>query len=70
MNRIQFSYKRTVPMMGGQCRTLCPGGGECVCNNEHDHRLHICKDPGCYCHSRERYDGLKAYSGVDGGQQS
>ena len=37
----------------GVCRAQCPGGNRCQCIGVH--RLHICSNPKCYCHTRERY---------------
>ena len=37
----------------GVCRAQCPGGNRCQCIGVH--KLHICTDPKCYCHTRERY---------------
>ena len=53
---------RTLPVDGPapktfkSCKKICPGGNECKCNEDVDHVLHICTDPRCYCHSRERYE--------------
>lgn len=38
------------------CRRLCPHGQPCGCRGDVHHVLHICKYPGCACHSRERYE--------------
>ena len=37
----------------GVCRAQCPGGNRCQCIGVH--KLHICTDPKCYCHTQERY---------------
>lgn len=43
----------------GYCKAKCPGGAKCRCT-AHPHALHICSDPGCPCHSADRYDGTLA----------
>lgn len=44
------------------CRRICPGGEDCCLNGQVPHDLHICDDPSCRCHSRERYmQDRKAY---------
>lgn len=57
MNRIIVKTKVSTPLSGGQCRHNCPGGSRCNCNAAIYHKLHICHDQDCVCHSRERYDG-------------
>jgi hypothetical protein len=37
------------------CRHQAPCGHRCCCNANRPHHLHICAQPGCYCHSRHRY---------------
>ena len=41
----------------GVCRSQCPGGNRCECIGVHE--LHICSNPACYCHTRERYQGKR-----------
>ena len=43
---------------GGFCGRRCPAGRKCVCNPL-PHALHICGDPHCMCHSRERYEARR-----------
>ena len=41
------------------CNELCTGGKLCYCQDMFgkQHSMHICSDPDCRCHSRERYEG-------------
>lgn len=45
------------------CDELCIGGNSCCCIYKTEpiveHVYHICNDPKCICHSRERYEGVK-----------
>lgn len=43
----------------GGCRAKAPCGGRCCCEGSVKHTLHICKEPDCMCHSRERYEERK-----------
>jgi len=38
------------------CRQHCPGGTQCCLNANVPHTLHICGNPHCTCHYRERYE--------------
>lgn len=38
------------------CGHRCPGGGRCCLNADVNHALHICSNPRCVCHYRERYE--------------
>jgi hypothetical protein len=42
-------------MAEGSCRKRCPGGNKCKCS-EHPHHFCICADPGCPCHTQQRYE--------------
>lgn len=54
-----MSYQSEDRPRGWPCRQKCPEGSPCCCMtwSGSTHRLHICRNPGCACHSRERYDG-------------
>jgi len=39
------------------CHKNCPGAEPCCLNAGVPHTLHICSNPRCICHYRERYDG-------------
>lgn len=41
-----------------RCAHNCPGGSHCDLDSTVPHTLHICRDPHCPCHSRERYEGV------------
>lgn len=47
-------------LLGGDgftpCNEVCPGGRDCCCDQYTAHRLHICTDPDCYCHTEKRYE--------------
>lgn len=43
-----------------QCSERCLGGNKCVCVAGIAHVLHVCRNPECYCHSRESYDRVLA----------
>lgn len=45
------------PASAGSCKKKCPGGYQCNCDSNIDHALHICKNPDCWCHSLDRYEG-------------
>lgn len=47
----------------GGCRAKAPCGHRC-CEGSVKHTLHICKEPDCLCHSRERYERKDAGSEV------
>lgn len=57
MNRVKRSRFQGVT----GCSSLCPEGKLCNCEDPvySSHELHICSDPECRCHSRERYEGPK-----------
>ena len=38
-----------------KCTHKCPGGRECTCNGMILHEHHICRTPGCACHTAEAY---------------
>lgn len=40
------------------CSEQCPGGRPCNCQMWYgsNHTHHICYDPECFCHSRERWE--------------
>lgn len=40
----------------GTCRRKCPGDRACVCDSNIYHRLHICRNERCFCHSKSRYE--------------
>lgn len=50
------NWKRTQP----DCRKRCPGGTACCLDSNVYHRLHICQDPACICHSQTRYTAVRA----------
>lgn len=52
---------RTVATSGG-CRAKAPCGHRCCCEGSVRHELHICKEPDCLCHSRQRYEQAKEVS--------
>lgn len=39
------------------CARHCPGGNRCCCDSSVYHKLHICDNGKCPCHSRARYEG-------------
>jgi hypothetical protein len=39
------------------CKFKPPCGERCCLDPDVDHELHICRNPSCLCHSRERYEG-------------
>ena len=43
------------------CKEVCPGGNLCYCEDAFlkSHELHVCSNPECRCHSRERYEKPK-----------
>lgn len=47
---------RTKARVPGQCERNAPCGQRCCCEREIVHVYHICRQEGCYCHSRERYE--------------
>lgn len=42
-----------------KCPDPCPDGEPCCLNHTVEHVLHMCKDPGCPCHSQHRYEREK-----------
>lgn len=42
-----------------RCAHECPGGCPCKLRSDVQHTLHICSDPECVCHSRQRYEEAK-----------
>ncbi len=50
MNRIDQS------LAGDRCLKKCPNGNRCTCTRLPEHAYHICHDPNCICHSKERYE--------------
>lgn len=39
-----------------RCRRMCTGGYQCTCRSDIRHMLHVCSNPRCICHARERYE--------------
>lgn len=60
---IQIARTGLVPQTPGSqrgtCKNKCPGGYMCNCNQFGNHQLHICQNPGCWCHSQDRYEGRR-----------
>lgn len=55
-----MKYYRKARFQGvRECNKRCVGNKKCYCQDMHgnEHSLHICSDPDCKCHSRERYEG-------------
>ena len=50
----------------GVCRAKAPCGAGCCLDASVRHTLHVCKDEGCICHSRERYEREKGARQVHG----
>jgi hypothetical protein len=50
------------------CTCRCPGGGECVCNPDVKHQLHICRHEDCHCHTEARYIAAKRHARAARGQ--
>lgn len=40
-----------------QCARKCPGKRPCCLSPGVYHLLHVCSEPECECHGRERYEG-------------
>lgn len=49
-----FDRYANTPACGGHCVE----SRRCICTDR-PHKLHICKNPDCSCHSRARYEGWK-----------
>lgn len=53
-------------MNHGDCTHCCPEGNPCTCKGT-AHRLHVCEDVNCPCHSQDRYrlaGGTMAYTRI------
>ena len=53
-------------MSHGDCTHCCPEGNPCTCKGT-AHRLHVCEDVNCPCHSQDRYrlaGGTMAYTRI------
>jgi hypothetical protein len=50
---------RDTSSCGERNHHTCPGGHDCTLAACMEHELHICKNPDCKCHSRERYEDTK-----------
>lgn len=44
------------------CLHQCPEGNPCTCAGEKTHKLHICANEDCACHSKQRYSILEDLS--------
>lgn len=44
------------PQTPGRCEAYAPCGARCFLERTVPHQLHSCKEPSCYCHSRERFE--------------
>ena len=53
--------RAATPATGG-CRAKAPCGHRYCCEGSVTHTLHICKEPDCLCHSRQRYEQAKEVS--------
>jgi hypothetical protein len=45
----------------GLCKQNCVGGNHCICRDDYEfpHKLHICPDKDCVCHSRAYLDSMR-----------
>jgi hypothetical protein len=50
---------------GTLCSDLCPEGCHCALSGRHAHRLHICSNPDCKCHSQSRYEPNRVIEPTD-----
>lgn len=41
--------------INGTCNDVCPEGHGCTLRADMPHKLHICSNPHCACHSADRY---------------
>jgi len=46
------------------CNHDCPAGNPCTLDGGSQHLMHVCENPGCACHSRERYTWERRYRAV------
>jgi hypothetical protein len=50
------------------CEHYCTRGQRCILMRYEPHKLHICRDPECDCHTEERYrEGKENEHKTDGG---
>lgn len=45
-----------VPATAERCKHQCPEGQPCCLRGNVPHTLHVCSNPLCPCHQRDRYE--------------
>jgi hypothetical protein len=50
------SHARRKHLTPGRCDAYAPCGNRCILERTIKHELHCCREPSCYCHSRERLE--------------
>ena len=50
-----------------ECSSKCPGKQPCALDPAVRHTLHLCTDPDCSCHQRDRYQPRRTLALTIGG---